>query len=177
VMRDHSVGEIRIEERERVQHLGAAVWMRRDEAPLIGRHVAGVIVDDVEERFVDFSDVVEEGHALDASDGRFVESRGARQRHAVRRHASHVGSGDRVVRVDGIQERLERRGGEARGTAGFAALSKEERADASTKREENGISHGAERGKKETLIRRGSGVRRQGSGMERRGSKAAALIR
>ena len=45
--------------------------------------------------------------------------------HAVRRDASHVGARLGIVRVDGIEQRLERGGSEPLGSAGFPALAYE----------------------------------------------------
>jgi hypothetical protein len=73
--------------------------------------------------------------------------------HAVCGDASHVRAGDGVVRVDRVEQRLERRGGEARRPSGFTTLSNDEGANAGAESEEKGISHDGARGKKETWER------------------------
>ena len=63
MMREDAFCQIRIEGCERRQNLGAALRMRRDLSSLGGRE-PGVLVDDVEKRLVDLSDVVKQGDAL-----------------------------------------------------------------------------------------------------------------
>jgi hypothetical protein len=109
-------------------------------------------VHDIEECFVDLTNVVEEGNALDAANGGFIEARGASERHAVGGDATDVCARDGIVGIDGIEQRFECRRGESRGAFGLAVLSNEDRADADAG-EEACSSHGGERGKNETDVR------------------------
>src|SRR5205823_14859878 len=64
VVRENSFGQIRIKRRDRRQYLGAALRVRRDRTAFGGREMR-VLMDDVEERLVDFPDIVKEGDSLD----------------------------------------------------------------------------------------------------------------
>jgi len=88
----------------------------------IGRGQRLLIVDDVEQRFVDLPNVVEECHSLDAlalvlgEVGRLAEDQ------RVGGHATGVSARFGIVRVDGIEQRLQCGGGKAfGGTAGLLA--------------------------------------------------------
>jgi hypothetical protein len=123
----------------------------RDEAALLWRHLLVVVVHDVEQRLVNLAYVVEQGDALDAADGGLIEVCRAREGHAVRGDTADVRTGHRVIRIDGVEQRLERRGGEAPGSLRLAALSNEECADPGAEGETKRRSHDSERGKNGTV--------------------------
>ncbi len=160
VVSDHAITQIGVEERQGIQYVGAALRVGRNEASLLRGYFPFVIVHDVEERLVDFTDVVKERNALDAANGRLIEASGAREHHAVCRDAARVRASHSVVGIDGVEERFERRRGEAPGALRFAVLSNEESPNAGAEGEENGPSHGAERGKNGTSREAGHIVRR-----------------
>ena len=150
VMRQHAFGQVRVKEGQGMQDVGATLWVGHDEAALLRSHLAAVIVHDVEERFVDFTDVVKERNALDAANRRLIEVGRTSERHTVGGDATHVCASDGVVGVDGVEQRLERGGGEARGALRPLVLANEESANAGAEGEKDRLSHGAERGKNRT---------------------------
>jgi hypothetical protein len=127
VMRNDPVTQFWIKSVERLEYLAAAFRMRHHGLPLLGRELVGV-VENVEERFVNLSDVMEQRDTLDFAALRFLESGSVRQHQRVLRNASHVRSRDRVVRVDRIEQRLEGRCCQAFGTAAQPSLANGERA-------------------------------------------------
>lgn len=150
VVREHTVGQVGIEEGQRLEDLGASLRVRRDQTALLRRHLGVVIVHDIEERFVNLPNIVEERDALDAPDGGLIEPRGTRECHAIDSDASHVRSRHGVVRIDGVEQSLERGGGEACRPLGLAMLPNEERPNTGAEGEKNRLSHGEERGKNRT---------------------------
>ena len=148
MMREHPLGEVGIEERQGCEHVRAALRVRGDELALFRRDVVILVVHDVEERLVNFSNVVKECHALDTPDEAALEVRGPSERHAVRGDAAHVRASLRVIRIDGVEQRLERCGGKTPRPLRLTALVKDESADAGAEGESNGASHGWWRGKK-----------------------------
>jgi len=82
-------------------------------------------VDDVEQCFVNLADIVKQGDAFDGTLPSLVESGGIRDDQGVRRHAADVLASLGVVRLDGVEQRLEAGGGESfhRSAATALALS------------------------------------------------------
>ncbi len=70
-------------------------------------------MDDIEERGVDFPDVVVEGNALDGGTLVLIEPGRACEHQRVRRHSAHVGAGLRVVSVYRVEECFECGSGDA----------------------------------------------------------------
>ena len=103
--------------------------MRRDGAPLRGGERV-LVVDDVEERLVDLADVVEERDALDALALVLGEVGRVGEDERVGGDAAHVRAGFRVVGVDGVEQRLERGGGEPLGGAAGLFATQEDAAAA-----------------------------------------------
>ena len=120
VVREHAVGEIGIEAMQRLEHVGARGGVRGDGSTIGGGELL-VVVDDVEERFVDLSDVVEERDALDALALVLRELGGVAEDERIGRDAPDVGAGLGIVGVDGVEQRFERRGGEPLGRLGGSA--------------------------------------------------------
>jgi len=128
VVREYAVGELGVEAAQWGEDVGAAARVGGD-GPAGFRGELGLVVNDVEERLVDLSDVVEECHALDIPALAFFEARGVGDDQSVRGDAADVGAGLRVVRVDRIEQRLEGRGGEALGRASLPVFTDEGRHD------------------------------------------------
>src|SRR5215207_8296953 len=76
-----------------------------------------LIVNDVEERFVDLSDVMKERHALDALALVLREIGGLAENERVGGDAAHMGPRFRVVGVDRVEDGLQCGGSEALGSA------------------------------------------------------------
>ena len=74
-----------------------------------------MIVNDVEQGFVDLPDVVEECHTLDAALLALVEAGRVREDERVRRDSADMGTGVGIVGIDRLEERFERGGGDAFG--------------------------------------------------------------
>jgi len=108
----HTIREIRIKGAQRRQHFGATIRVRIDRAALC-RGQRRVIVNDVEQRLVNFADVVEERDPLDAPALFFIQIGGAGEHQRVACDAADVRPRHRIVGVDGVEQRLERRGAEA----------------------------------------------------------------
>jgi predicted methyltransferase len=77
--------------------------MREDLASFTGCETR-VLVDDVEERFVNLPDIVEQRDALNDSSIVTIELRGFREDERVRGNSAHVCSGLSIVCVDCIEE-------------------------------------------------------------------------
>lgn len=78
-------------------------------------------MDDIEQRFVNLADVVKEGDAFDGTLLSLVEPGGIGDNEGICRHAADVFASLGIVRLDGVEERLEARGGESfDGSAGAA---------------------------------------------------------
>ena len=112
VMCEHAMWQFGIESVEWGQHVRAALRVREDFAMLCGRQFV-VIVDDVEERLVDLADIVKEGDALHGALGALVEPQFVREDECIVRDTSYMCACLGIVGVDGIEQGLERRGGEA----------------------------------------------------------------
>jgi hypothetical protein len=91
-----------------------------------------ILVNDVEERLIDLPNVVEESDALDDLSLVGIELRGVGDDQRVGGNTSHVSAGLRVVRVDGIEERLEARRGHPLGALAVMSFSDEKRASDDT---------------------------------------------
>lgn len=127
VMRQHTLTEVRIEARQRLEHLGTALRMGRDELPFAFRELA-VLVDHVVDGGVDFSDIMEERNALDAAYHRGLKIGGARENQRVRSHSTDVLAGFVVVRVDRVEQGFECRRRESLGGASCIQLTGSEEA-------------------------------------------------
>jgi hypothetical protein len=103
VMAEYTLGQIRIEGCERGKDIGASSRMREDLASFTGCETR-VLVDDVEERFVNLPDIVEQRDALNDSSIVTIELRGFREDERVRGNSAHVCSGLSIVCVDCIEE-------------------------------------------------------------------------
>ena len=121
VVREDALRELGVKAAERGEDLGSAPRVRGDRATGFGGE-GFLFVDDVEERLVDLSDVVKERDPLDGLALAAVESRCVGDDEGVRRDAAHVRAGLRVVRVDGVEECLERGAGETLGGSPGAEL-------------------------------------------------------
>ena len=107
VVGENAGGEIWIEGRERCEDLGAALRVRRNLAALFARQGLPV-VNDVEERLMDFADVVKERDPLDRATLPIIQPDLIADDECVRGYAPNVQPGFLVVRLDGIEQRLER---------------------------------------------------------------------
>ena len=105
VMAEHPFSEVGIERLKWRKYVRAALWMGEDSASLSSGEMA-VLVNDVEERFVDLADVMEQRHSLDDFLFMFVEVGGLREDERIRGNASNVRACFGVVRVDGIEQSL-----------------------------------------------------------------------
>jgi len=125
VMGHHAVGEVRIEHAQRLEHASAQVGMSGDGATLGGAQGI-VFLDDVEERFVDLSDVMEECDAFDALAFVRGEVGCIGKDEGVRGDTPDVGTGIGVIRIDRVEQRLEGGGGKTLGDpAGLFAADEE----------------------------------------------------
>src|SRR6185437_11696791 len=98
--------------RERLEHLRTALGMSANLSALMPVELV-VIVNHVEESFVNLSDVVEQGHALDEACLVLITAHRVRQNERISRDAAHVSTGNGVVCVNRVQQRLERCGTES----------------------------------------------------------------
>ena len=120
VMGENADRELGIEWRERREDRGAAARMGRDR-PSLGRGEPAVVVNDVEERFVDLADVVEERDALDAAKDVVPETSGIAEDQRIARDLTDMLAGFVVVGFDRVENRLEGGGREPFG-AGTAVV-------------------------------------------------------
>lgn len=151
MMREYAPREIRIEGSERREHLCTTLRMRRDCLALSGREI-GVLVNDVEERFVDLADVVEQGHALDILPFVFVQLRGVGEDERVRCNTSDVGARFGIIRVDRVEEGFEARGGDPFARLTPTVLADQIRAGKDAGAESEESAHGEARGKIRTSL-------------------------
>ena len=80
--------------------------MRGNRAPL-SRRESRAIVDDIEQRLVDFADVMEEGDALERPEVVFAESGAIPENQRVARDAADMLTGFVVVGFDRVEQGLE----------------------------------------------------------------------
>lgn len=125
VMRKHAARELGIERRKRCEDVGATPGMGEDCAPLV-RAEACPIMDGVDQGLVDLADVMEERDSLDGPHGVRVEVRGIAEDQRVARDSSQVLARFVVSRLDGVQQGLERRGGQTFGGRAANVLDAEE---------------------------------------------------
>ena len=112
VMRENTLLHVGIEAGQGLQHVGAATWVSGD-GTAFGGSEALHVVDDVEQRFMDLADVVEERNASDAAFGVPGESRCVGEDERVLGDSADVHAGVGIIGVDGAEERFERGGGHA----------------------------------------------------------------
>ena len=108
-MRHDSFGQIGIERRKWLEYFGAARWMRPNFATLLQVELA-MIVDNVEQRFVELPDVVKEGDALHGVASVEVGTHRVGEDQSVARDSTYVSTCNRVIRVDSVEKGLECRG-------------------------------------------------------------------
>ena len=94
--------------------------MGRDLLALLGGEGV-VVVRDVEQRLVHLADVVKQRHALDARPRVLREAARVGDDERDRGDAADVRAGGRIVRVDRVEQRLERRRGEPFDAGALAA--------------------------------------------------------
>jgi len=111
MVRQDAVGQLGIERREGREHFRATRGVSGDLAALGARQALG-LMDDVEQGLMDLSDIVKERDALDRALATIVESRGVGDDERAGCHAAHVHTGFRIVRLDRVEQCLERRGRE-----------------------------------------------------------------
>jgi len=126
VVRENARGKVRVEGRNWREHVGATLRVRSNRPPL-SRGEMRVVVYDVEERLVNFPDVVEQRHALDDFLSVGTELGGVGDDQGVGGDATHVCAGLRVIRVDRIEQRFQAGGGKSLRRRSTAAFSYEER--------------------------------------------------
>ena len=100
MVREYRFWQLRKDSGQRREHVGAALRVRRDRPSLLRREPR-VVVDDVEERFVDLADVVEEGDPSDAATHASGESCGVGEDERVLGDAA-----DMVAQIDNIMRML-----------------------------------------------------------------------
>lgn len=139
VVGQHAVRELRVEAAERRKDRRAAFRVRGDGAAVLGSE-RRLVVDDVEQRLVDLSDVVEQCDALDGATFAAAQTGSAGDDEGVGRDAADVRAGLCVIRVYRVQQRLQRRCCEALGRASRSALVDDDRASYGA-HDEGGGSH------------------------------------
>ena len=112
VVREDAFRQIGIEAAEGREHFGATLWVRGNGLALVRGELVRV-VDDVEQRFVDLPDIVEECDTLDAAPHVLLEAGRVGEHERVRGDAADVRAGVGIVGIDGLEQRLERGGGDA----------------------------------------------------------------
>jgi hypothetical protein len=121
--------------------------VRSDETALASAQ-RGALVDDVEQSGVDLADVMKERDALEAPAGVVVEVGGTSQDQRVRGDAPHVGAGGMIVRVDGVEQRFQRRGGESFAATDLATTAENDGGAGSQAGEQSGAHARRERRKR-----------------------------
>src|SRR5690242_12832480 len=121
MVRDDAFRQVGVERGDGCEDVGPAPRMRVDLTSFRWREV-GALVNDVEERFVDLSNVMKQGDPLDDFFLMLVELCGIGKDERVGSNASHVSARLGVVGVDGVEQRLERCGGESLSRLSAVAL-------------------------------------------------------
>lgn len=111
VVRDDPSGQIRIERGKRSEHPRATVGMSTNFSALASVQSA-MIVNHVEQRFVNLAYVVKQSHALDHVRDVVTRAHRVDQYERISRYATHVRARDGIIGVDCIQQRLEGSGAE-----------------------------------------------------------------
>lgn len=112
VMCDHRVRQRLVKVRDRRQHLGAANRMCRNRTALFGRQLA-LFVYNVEQSLVNFPNVVKKRAQFYRASCLLVQSDGVGENQSVSRDPTNVCPGLWIVGVDRLEQRFERRRGEA----------------------------------------------------------------
>jgi hypothetical protein len=146
MMREHTFGQLRVEWRQWRQNLCPAFGVSRDCSALRWRQIL-VLVDDVKQRLVNLSDVVKESDSFDIPLFMILQVRGVGEDDGVGGNAAHMCTCLGVVCVDGIEERLQARGGNALTGFATAVFSYEVRASENTGGEGESGAHRIARGK------------------------------
>ena len=151
VMTHHALREVWVERQQRSQYVGTALGMSDDGAPFRRCQVC-VLVNYVEERLVDFADVVKERDSLDDLPFMFVEISGIREDERVSGDASDMGASLGIVRVDGIEKGFHAGRGESLGGFTTAPFSEQVCASENTGGESKGGAHEPIDGKFRTFV-------------------------
>ena len=134
--------------------------MRVDRPPLAVAQ-AVFLVHDVEQCFVDLADVVKERDALDRALARAHRARPLGDDQGVGRDSADVHAGLCVIGLDGVEQRLERGGGESLDRTVRLAFARDERASGDGAEEQWDSSvHSALRCKKGARRRRAPSIQR-----------------
>ena len=176
VVGNDSLSQLGIEGREGREHVRATQRMSGDGASLRGRQLR-VVVDKVEQRFMNLPDVVEEGNALERAQPVPIETGGVTKDQRIARDPTDVLPGLVVVRFDRIEECLEDCGGEALGAFATTMIEAPERASDeggdARRIQSHQVWNRKKRGQtpeaRRTGVRRASGVRGAGDGLLSRG--------
>jgi hypothetical protein len=120
VVGEDAVAQVGIEQGEGRDDVGAELRMGGDLPALLGGERMAV-VRDVEQRLVHLADVVEQRHALDARPVALGEAARIGEDERDRGDAADVRPSGRVVRVDRVEERLQRGGGKPLDAAALTA--------------------------------------------------------
>ena len=123
--------------------------MRHHRATLLGRQFGG-LVEDVAERAVQLADVVEERDSLHAMLLAFVETGRFGQDQSVGRDTTDMGTGVAIVRIDRIQQRLQRCRAQTLRSGSQGVLADGQPARRSSNRNRDDLSHYHFPGKKRT---------------------------
>jgi hypothetical protein len=127
VVRENSLGQIRIERSQRLENFCAFPRMSHYGVALASREPL-CVVHDIRDRAVDLADVVKEGDALHAALLALVEIGCARERERIVRDTPDMSAGLGVVGVDCVQEAFESRRSKPLESEPFPALAIEENA-------------------------------------------------
>lgn len=146
VVAENCLRQLRVKVADGAQNLRAANGMRPDGAALGGSETAR-LVHDVEQRLVNFSNVVEQRRELDRAAHTLIDAERVRDGKGVGGYASNVSSGLRVIGIDGPEQRLERRCRKPLSSMALPPLIDENAAERDAGREENGSNHGHNKGK------------------------------
>lgn len=121
VVGKHALCQVWIEGSDGSENVCTALWMRRNLSSL-GRSECRLLVDDIEKRLMDLSDVMKQSDALDDFHLVLGKIRRVGEDQCVRGNSSHMGARLCIVGVDRVQQRLERGGCKSFGSS--AAISR-----------------------------------------------------
>jgi hypothetical protein len=107
MVRKNALAEIGIKDGYRLENLGSFFRMLANSAPLLGSEL-GRFMENVKERFVEFSNVMKEGNPLDAMLFALIQAGSFRETNGVGRNTPYMRSRDRIIRIDRIQQRFHR---------------------------------------------------------------------
>jgi len=158
VVTENALWKIRVKSCKRAQDIRSALWVFPDGLTLC-RSESRVLPDDIRQGTVELSDIVKQRDPLDTSAHSLIQVCCAGKNQRILRDTSYVRSRFRAVRVDRVEQGLERGSAKPFHGNALSVLPRVESAGGRTGKKGNESKHHAHIGKKRTSFRPNRRVR------------------